>query len=290
MKLASLYRSLSLAISSPVHPLDNISLMHDDGDQRVVRYRCPACGERFPFLWEHVTGRGRGETPLLACSSCGVEHDEVSRRRMLRSAKWFPTAEAVDEDTISFSLSRLDSRRSSLEEVCRSYRRAVRREQRGDPAGIKAFTNLVLGRPREEGADVDAIMRNLEATFDLAPVVQLCCGIDVMADRLVYVVAGFDGGNREVWIVDGPPNSETTWAALDSRISQPHGGHRVSIVSADAGWSTADVLKACSRRRLWLPVVGRQGRGAPIARRLGPTGIATVGKTAANSGYRPDSC
>ena len=275
-----------LAISSPVQPHDGICLLHDDGDQRRVEYSCLACGERTPFTWEQVSGRGRGETPTVACVRCGAMHEETARRRMLKIAQ---VATPADEQTISFSLSWLDSRRQSLERLCYEYRTAVRNQKRGDPKGVKAFVNLKLGRPRQDGADVDVLMRNREDRFDLAPVVQLCAGVDVQTDRVVYVVLAFDAENRDVWVVDrgtvnGSPKDESTWTALDSLIGVPYGaGLRVSLVCVDAGFSTEDVRRACYRRRLWLPVVGRRGVGAPIAKRIGPTGICTVGRNAVNA-------
>lgn len=36
----------------------------------------------------------------------------------------------------------------------------------------------------------------------------------------------------------------------------------MSVVSVDAGHLTTSVRQQCARRRWWLPVVGRAGRGA----------------------------
>lgn len=114
-----------IAISSPVHPGDSISTMYDDGDRRRLEYSCLACGARTPFAWSQVAGRERGEVPAIACARCGELHGEPARRRMLRSARWTPQRAApVDEDVISFTLSRLDSRRATLAQVVKEWRRA----------------------------------------------------------------------------------------------------------------------------------------------------------------------
>lgn len=283
-----------LAISSPVRPLDGISMLHDDGDMRRPEYPCPSCSTMTPFIWEHVTGRRRGETPRIACVHCGSEHTEAARRRMLRQVRWVPqNPEPEDEDTISFSLSRLDSARTSLRSVCLGYRRAVRDQDRGDVRGVPAWVNLTLGRPREDGVDVDELLLLREEEPDHSPIVQVCAGVDVQGrGELVFVVAGFDAQNREVWVLDygrvnGSPQADSTWNALESRISGTYaGGHRVSIASVDAGFATEDVRKQCAKRRLWLPTVGRDasaGGGKPIAKRIGPTKIATMSRASSNA-------
>ena len=148
-----------LAISSPVLRFDAIDTLYRDGDRRRLEYTCAACGEPFTFAWERVTGREKSEVPSIACSSCGVEHGEPERRKMLRTGRWVAQRdEPTDEDVISFSLSRLDSGRATLDQVVREWRRARRAVERGDREGLKAFRNVVLGLPGEAGAvDVDRL-------------------------------------------------------------------------------------------------------------------------------------
>ena len=141
-----------LAISSPTVAHDAINLLWRDGDRRRLEYPCLTWGERFPFAWERVSGRERGEAPSIACSACGVEHDEVARRRMLQSGRWIAQRdEPNDEDVISFGLSRLDSRRATLGQVVREWRRARRgrragRSRRDD--GVSQHDARTPGRAR----------------------------------------------------------------------------------------------------------------------------------------------
>ena len=259
-----------LAISSPTLAHDAINLLYRDGDRRRLEYTCSACGERFPFAWEHVTGREKGEVPSIACTACGVEHDESARRRMLRTAKWVAQREdANDEDVISFTLGRLDSSRSSLGQVVREWRRARLGAERGDPAAMMAFRNTSLGLPAEHGAaDVDRLFELRLRDFDARAVEQVTCGIDVQSDRLVHVVLGFDAGSANVWVLDygstlGDPTEDDVWSTLTASLGRSFAGMPVSCVSVDAGFHTGDVRKQCARRRWWIPVVSRSGEGKP---------------------------
>ena len=276
-----------LAISSPVVRNDAISNLYRDGDRRRLEYPCPACSVRFPFLWERVAGRERGEEPVIVCPQCGAHHDERARRRMLRAGRWVPQrVDPTDEDVISFHLSRIDSGRATLPQVVREWRRARRAVERGDREGLKVFRNVVLGLPGESGAaDVDKLFeesrRRQPRGFDVE---QSTAGVDVQADRLVYVVAGFTAGNDQVVVLDygsilGDPADDDVWRSLDARIRAPRpDGPPVTVVSVDAGFSTSDVRRQCQGRRWWLPTVGRAGDGKPIAKRIGATGICTLGK------------
>ena len=270
-----------LAISSPTLAHDAINLLFRDGDRRRLEYSCPAT----PFEWEDVTGRERGEVPLMACSSCGALQDEAARLRMLKTARWVPQRDdPTDDAVISFSLGRLDSARSSLGQVVREWRRARRGAERGDPAAMMAFRNTVLGLPASHGAaDVDRLYEQRLREFEPAPVEQVTVGVDVQADRLVHVVLGFDAGSASVWVLDygvtlGDPTEDDVWAALTSSLGRSFAGLQITCVSVDAGFHTADVRKQCSRRRWWIPVVSRSGEGKAIARAMGAQGVTTAGK------------
>ena len=78
---------------------------------------------------------------------------------MLAKAEWVAQREdPTDEDSISFTLSRLDSARASLAQVVREWRRSRLAVERGDPNALRAFRNLVLGLPGTSGtADIDKL-------------------------------------------------------------------------------------------------------------------------------------
>ena len=280
---------LLLAISSPVHPSDSIALLHFDGDRRRVEYRCPGCDRRTPFGWDQVVGRARGEQPMISCVHCGTLHDERARRRMLRSGVWVPQkTEPTDEGSISFQLGRLDSARASLGAIVSEFRRASRGAERGDPRALATFRNVVLGLPGESGgADVDRLYDRRGASGQLA-IEQVTCGVDVQSDRLVYVILGFTAQNAIVQVahfgvVIGDPRDDAVWDTLTAELDTHRTPLPVSVVSVDSGFLTGTVKAQCARRRWWIPTVGRAGSGQPIAKVIGKSGLAVVGKDDAAS-------
>ena len=280
---------LLLAISSPVHPADSIALLFQDGDRRRMEYVCHGCDRRTPFGWDQVAGRDRGEQPMIACVHCGTLHDERARRRMLRSGVWVPQkAHQTDEGSISFQLGRLDSARASLGAIVQEFRRASRGAERGDPRALATFRNVVLGLPGESGgADVDKLYDRRGSSGQLA-IEQVACGVDVQNDRLVYVLLGFTARNEFVQVISygvflGDPVSDSVWATLTAEIDTHRTPIPVSVVSVDAGFLTGSVKAQCARRRWWVPCVGRAGTGQPIARVIGKSGLAVVGKDDAAS-------
>ena len=269
----------------PVHPADAIALMFRDGDRRRMEYVCPGCDRRTPFLWDHVTGRARGEHPMIACLHCGALHDERARRRMLRSGVWVPQkAQPTDEGSISFQLGRLDSARASLAAIVQECRRAEPRERN---AAIRAPSRRSetrsSGLPGESGgADVDRLYDRRGSSVPLA-LEQVCAGVDVQNDRLVYVVLGFTAHNAIVQVVHfgvvlGDPRDDAVWNTIAAELDTARTPLPVSVISVDAGYLTASVKAQCARRRWWIPVVGRAGTGQPIAKVIGASGIAVLGK------------
>ena len=215
---------LLLAISSPVHPTDSIALLQRDGDRRRMEYLCQDCVRRTPFGWDQVVGRARGEQPRIACLQCGTLHDERARRRMLRSGIWVPQkSEPTDEGSISFQLGRLDSARASLGAIVQEFRRASRGAERGDPRALATFRNTVLGLPGESGgADVDRLYERRGSSGQLA-IEQVCAGVDVQNDRVVYVVLGFTAQNAIVQVVHfgvvvGDPRDGAVWDTLAAEL------------------------------------------------------------------------
>ena len=138
--------------------------------------------------------------------------------------------------------------------------------------------------PGDDGAaDVDVLYERRRRELDTDHVVQVTAGVDVMDDRLVYVVVGFSVGNAELVVLDfdvvlGDPLDGEVWAAAESAIGRTFGGLPVSACSVDAGHLTSRVKEECARRRMWFPTVGRQADGTPLARKRSPSsGLFTMG-------------
>ena len=185
---------------------------------------------------------------------------------MLAKAEWIAQREdPTDPDSISFTLSRLDSARASLQQVTSEWRRARLAVERGDPNALRAFRNLCLGLPGTSGtADIDKLFELREDTFQLDQLEQVTAGVDVQGDRLVYVVLGFNSDNYDSWVLDhgvilGDVREDQVWTTLAAKLSRPFGGLPVSICSVDCGFLTSTVIAQCAKRRWWIPTVGRAG-------------------------------
>ena len=277
-------RGKLIAISSPTLTGDAICALHDVGDRRRLHVRCPACREYSTLEWDSVTSREQGQVPHVACQRCGALHSEAARRRMLRGAKWIATVTAEDETVASFALSRLDSRRATLAQVCQRWREA-RRESERDPSAWQTFANTVAGMPGAVGTvDVDQLMQRREANPNLRGLLQVTAGVDCQCDRLVVVAVGWRADDTGALLmaesVIGDPTDAAVWEQLAARLA--HLPLPAACVGVDAGFSTGSVKSACGLRRKWIPTVGRAGVG-PVAAPIGPKGIAVVRTDAANA-------
>ena len=280
-----------IGLSSPVRRADPIDRLYCAGTRSRLIYSCPTCNQGTHFTWSQVTGRERGDEPVVACEQCGDLHGEAARRRMLRSACFVPDRpDPTDERTRSYSISRLDSARSDLEQICHAWRTARRRVEQGDPRALAAFRNLFMGEPADTGmVDVDAVYESArDRVPDLSDVEQCVAGADCQDDRIVFVVLGFTASDRMIHVLEhgellGDPREDEVWNSLASTLAGAYGGLPVSCTTIDAGFLTQTVQRQCGRRRWWIPCVGRGGAGKPIARRRGSSGLCVCGKDDASS-------
>ena len=79
-------------------------------------------------------------------------------------------------------------------------------------------------------------------------------------------------------MVVGDPRDDHVWDTLAAELDTHRTPIPLSVVSADCGYLTSNVKTQCARRRWWIPVVGRAGTGQPIAKVIGASGIAVLGK------------
>ena len=84
-------------------------------------------------------------------------------------------------------------------------------------------------------------------------------------------------------VVIGDPRDDGVWDTLTAEIDTHRTPIPVSVISVDAGFLTATVKAQCARRRWWIPTIGRAGSGQPIAKVIGHSGLAVVGKDDAAS-------
>ena len=195
-----------------------------------------------------------------------------------------PQKSAADRRGIDLLPARTPRQRQGVARGDRAeFRRASRGAERGDPRALATFRNTVLGLPGESGgADVDRLYERRGSSGQLA-IEQVCAGVDVQNDRVVYVVLGFTAQNAIVQVVHfgvvvGDPRDGAVWDTLAAELDTHRAPLPVSIVSVDAGFLTSTVKAQCARRRWWVPTIGRAGTGQPIARVIGASGLAVLGK------------
>ena len=166
---------------------------------------------------------------------------------------------------------------------CRSFDGRAAGRSAAIHGALATFRNTVLGLPGESGgADVDRLYERRGSSGQLA-IEQVCAGVDVQNDRLVFVVLGFTAQNAIVQVVHfgvvvGDPRDGAVWDTLASELDTHRTPLPVSVISVDGGFLTSTVKAQCARRRWWVPTIGRAGTGQPIARVIGASGLAVLGK------------
>lgn len=232
---------------------------------------CPHCGEyfipRFECLkWEKpvdAQGRDMRSTPSLAKNTaylqcpqgCADPILEEHKEEMNRRGVYVAPGQSVEPDgsvlgavpeswTLSFWVSGLCSPFVSFGERAARYVEAVRS---GDPETIKAVKNQgfaeLYSPPSGTVPDWSALLQ-LKLPYarrDIPAGVRfLTAGVDVQADRLVYVVRGW-GYRQESWLIDhgeiwGETQYDEVWFDLADYLEQDFGGMYIRRAFIDSGF------------------------------------------------------
>ena len=141
-----------------------------------------------------------------------------------------------------------------------------------------------MGLPSESGGpDLDRLYERRGSSGQLA-IEQVTAGVDVQDDRLIFAVLGFTAQNAIVQVVHfgvvvGDPRDGAVWDTLAAELDTHRAPLPISVmISVDGGFLTSTVKAQCARRRWWVPTIGRAGTGQPIARVIGASGLAVLGK------------
>jgi phage terminase large subunit GpA-like protein len=248
-------------------------------DQRHWVVPCPHCGEEQRLRWRDDDGQyhlvcdrdedGRliPETAAYRCAHCAALIEERQKAAMIAAGRW--VAEQPGRRVRGYHIWAAYSPWMTWAEIVREFEAA-----RGAEALLRVFVNTILGlpfAPAAEKLDPSKLMARAEPMDVVPPEVGLLtAGVDVQADRLEYVVAGW--GEREAACVleygqvEGDPGKDETWGALAEVLGAPRDGLRIRAVCADTGYRPETVWRWAHGRLPFkvFPTKGMDGRGRLI--------------------------
>lgn len=215
-----------LMISTPtIKGFSRIEAAYLESDQRRYFVPCKACGDLFVITWATIEwDKGKPETAVCVCPSCGGVHLERDKPAMLRGGCWQPTAEG-DGRTAGYHLPALLSPFETWADIAWEHTRVS-----DDPSRLKSWVNTKLGETWEEKAaqDVDSatLRKRVENWGQEAPagVAVITAGIDTQDSWIAVEVVGW-GIGEESWSLDwirinGDPSAPQIWAELETVLAR----------------------------------------------------------------------
>jgi phage terminase large subunit GpA-like protein len=272
MRRADNYRdSVKILASTPtVTGFSRIWEWLEKSDFRKWHVPCLACGHMQVLTWAthaRLTVPGDPRTARIICESCGREHTDTERVKMVRAGEWrptrdftgvrgywlpginsvFPAGSGFDNQLHKWATERIDAETSWAQ---------------GKRGKLQALTNTFDAEtyedPGEELRWEPLYLRR--AAYDLLPesVLLLTAAVDVQGDRLELEIVGW-GENEETWgieyiVLPGKTKLPTVWRALDDILQRTWthpilGDMRISACAVDTGGhSTPMVYDFVSRR------------------------------------------
>lgn len=291
-RTSAFYDGLVVFVSTPLLVDGKIDSQFKSTDQRRYVLTCPDCGHADFTTWQDpnhfavVYTEKDPTTARLQCPSCGAQHDEAARRRMVATGHWRPTATPVDPGARGYHVPGMIATLGdgTLPRLVQKWLAA----RAGGPAALLSFVTTTLAEPWEDrGGRVEphALAGHLEdyAGVDApAGVVFLTAGVDVQIDRFEVSVIGWGRGG-ESWLVDahvvpGDPTHPEVQAALlaslDERYRHASGATMAILATCvDSGYLPDRVAYplAARRPRRMFAVKGVGGRfGEPSILKYDP--------------------
>lgn len=243
-------------------------------DQRYYHVPCHHCDEYQVLKWSKETlvwPKGKPHEAVYICEHCAGTLNDRHKHRMVRRGRWVPTREF--HGIAGFHIWSAYSPWVSFAELATKWIDA-----QGDPSKLQVFVNTELGQTWEETGeqlDGDQLYTRREA-YDLpAEVLVIVAGVDVQADRLELLIAGF-GEGEESWglrhqVFYGSPTRARIWAELDealqSTFQHPSGAMlTIQATLIDSGYETDmvyDFVRDKFERNVFA-TKGVAGAGRPI--------------------------
>ena len=252
----------------------------EQGTMRHWAVPCPHCNEYFiprfkQLQWPHGAD-GHSCTPTeaftkaqLACFVCGTLINQQCKDGMNSKGRYVAPGQEVnaegivsgdlpDRTTDSYWVSGLMSPWVTWGDTARDFLQAARDK---DPSKIQSVLNTRCGELYAIAGDAPSSnqVESLKVPYKLgtvpAGVMKIVMGVDVQANRLVYVIRGF-GVGAESWLIEygemlGETNKEEVWKQLGEYRTYQEGGIPISRVFIDSGFHTHEVYDFCRKYRHW---------------------------------------
>lgn len=259
---------LEIYVSTPTLKYGRIDTLFTRGDQRRFHVECPRCHRWDWITWSdeaHFSVRfdnrdpdsARIECPSENQGGCGARIDEPTRRRLLLSGEWRPTAVARDPGLVSFHLPAMITTIGSAS-LFKWVANWLSAREKGRES-TRVFINTTLGEGWEDRGTrieshtlLDRRKSYGEGVEVPAFVSVLTAGVDVQIDRFELQVIGW-GPSGERAVVDyrvllGDPRQQPTRAALVEALGRTYThelGPQLPIRATciDTGFWTDDIYE-----------------------------------------------
>lgn len=294
-----------VACSSPTTRDGLIHRAWEESDQREWHVPCLACGHYQRLTFEHFRWPERPETRShrqhadwlatrdvvrFPCSSCGHEHGERERTRMLRRGVWVPAGCTVDEAGVVHGAPEIPSRHRGYRvttlgstTVKRAWAKAAAKfvEAQGSLGELRNFRNGWLAEIWEDRAAAltESRIAALQGEHPRRTVpsggLVLTLGADVQADLVYWVVRAW-GVHEESWLVDAGACEHFeqlaqvlgfAWPVWDLGKGETDERRRVRLACVDSGYRTKEVYEWCRQDAvLRRPIKGQDHLSGQIWR------------------------
>ena len=243
---------------------------HSEGDCRVYRVPCPACGHEQELTWDRVQyPEGKPEEAVIVCTAPGCGHRMTEREKpgMLAKGKWYVTEPAGRHR--SYHVSGFMSQLMTWAAIAMEYENC-----RGDYQREIVWRKEWLGLPAlPVGGAVlspDQLLSRVETSLALGHcpdrALILTAGVDVQGNRIECYVFGW-ADQRECWLVDiqiieGNPGKRAVWDQLQDVLDHMYptlrtGDRGISLACIDTGYLTESVYEFAGRWQRARLIKGR---------------------------------
>ena len=278
----SFFNRLKVCASTPTKKGESrIELLTESSDKRICLVPCPSCGYEQRLVWPNLKWqKDKPETAYYQCAKCSEHITENYKPQMLANYRWKKTAKSVKVAGF-IGLNTIYSPWQTWSNMVENWL-----EAQDKPELLKAFVNLFLAECWEEKSEkmAEGDLSKLAEPFGrkkpLEDTLFYTAGVDVQADRLECVVAGWNVRQGmqiyEAFIIPGDTSVEPEpvgqelpeyanpykelFELLDSRY-----GEMLPAGCIDSGYATEFVHKNVAR---YLPkftaTKGEAGQGKSL--------------------------